>query len=257
MPADWTRDQQRHAQETTAAKLLTAVQGRPVAGAGGRGAWPAVPRHAARPEVTRSAASEDMPAELLANVLFGLKPGEPTMVEHAGRFCRRGAGRRSRRPNPAMRSGRLRRSCARRWAGRSARDVDDDLRRGCASGPIRASTRRIEQYRAAVADSPPLAGGAGEGATRDTHSRPPESVGEARSHERSHERHSPRFRRLPLRLRGRARHAWCGDAGWRTWRRRSPPSSSWRTASPTPSCWKAWRAARRAAATPSSAWSRT
>ena len=31
------------------------------------------------PQVTRGAATEDMPGEL-ANVLFGLKPGEPAMV---------------------------------------------------------------------------------------------------------------------------------------------------------------------------------
>ena len=37
------------------------------------------------PEVTRGAASEDMPGEL-ANVLFGLKPGEPAMVATATTF---------------------------------------------------------------------------------------------------------------------------------------------------------------------------
>ena len=73
---DWTADQQRHAAEEKAAKLLTALKGgQSLADAAAVAGVPVT--HT--PEVTRGAASEDMPGEL-ANVLFGLKPGEPTMV---------------------------------------------------------------------------------------------------------------------------------------------------------------------------------
>jgi peptidyl-prolyl cis-trans isomerase D len=73
---DWTADQQRHAAETKAAKLLTALKGGQTLADAAAVAGVAVNR---TPEVTRGASSEDMPGAL-ANVLFGLKPGEPAMV---------------------------------------------------------------------------------------------------------------------------------------------------------------------------------
>jgi peptidyl-prolyl cis-trans isomerase D len=73
---DWTADQQRHAAEEKAAKLLTAIKGgRSLADAAAVAGVPV--SHTAA--VTRGAASQDIPGEL-ANVLFGLKPGEPAMV---------------------------------------------------------------------------------------------------------------------------------------------------------------------------------
>ncbi|HVC60102.1 MAG TPA: peptidyl-prolyl cis-trans isomerase [Acetobacteraceae bacterium] len=79
---DWTAHQRRHAAEAEAAKLLTALKaGRPLADAAAVAGVP-VRR---TPLVTSAAAAEDMPSEL-AKVLFGLKPGEPTMVATATTF---------------------------------------------------------------------------------------------------------------------------------------------------------------------------
>jgi len=73
---DWTADQQRHAAEEKAAKLLTAIKGgQSLADAAAVAGVPVT--HTAA--VTRGAATESIPGEL-ANVLFGLKPGEPAMV---------------------------------------------------------------------------------------------------------------------------------------------------------------------------------
>jgi peptidyl-prolyl cis-trans isomerase D len=79
---DWTAAQQRHAAEEKAAKLLTALKGGQSMADAAAVAGVAVNR---TPEVTRGAATEDMPGEL-ANVLFGLKPGEPAMVATATTF---------------------------------------------------------------------------------------------------------------------------------------------------------------------------
>jgi peptidyl-prolyl cis-trans isomerase D len=73
---DWTADQQRHAAEVKAAKLLTALKGGQSLADAAAVAGVPVTR---TPAVTRGAATEDMPGAL-ANVLFGLKPGEPAMV---------------------------------------------------------------------------------------------------------------------------------------------------------------------------------
>jgi peptidyl-prolyl cis-trans isomerase D len=79
---DWTADQQRHMAETKAAKLLTALKGGQSLADAAAVAGVAVNR---TPEVTRGASTEDIPGEL-ANVLFGLKPGEPAMVATASTF---------------------------------------------------------------------------------------------------------------------------------------------------------------------------
>lgn len=79
---DWTADQQRHVAEEKAAKLLTALKGGQSLADAAAVAGVPVSR---TPEVTRGAATEDMPPEL-ANLLFGLKPGEPTMVATATTF---------------------------------------------------------------------------------------------------------------------------------------------------------------------------
>jgi peptidyl-prolyl cis-trans isomerase D len=79
---DWTADQQRHAAEEKAAKLLTAVKGGQSLADAAAVAGVAVSR---TPEVTRGTASQDIPGAL-ANVLFGLKPGEPAMVATASTF---------------------------------------------------------------------------------------------------------------------------------------------------------------------------
>jgi len=79
---DWTADQQRHAAEEKAAKLLTAIKGGQSLADAAAVAGVPVNR---TPEVTRGAATEDMPGEL-ANLLFGLKPGEPAMVATATTF---------------------------------------------------------------------------------------------------------------------------------------------------------------------------
>jgi peptidyl-prolyl cis-trans isomerase D len=74
---DWTHNAARRAQEQAAAKLLSAVKaGQSLADAA------AVAGVTVRrtPLVTRGGAAEGVPAKL-ASVLFGLKQGEPTMVE--------------------------------------------------------------------------------------------------------------------------------------------------------------------------------
>jgi len=79
---DWNADQQRHAAETEAAKLLTALKGgQSIADAAAVAGVP-VRRTAL---ATRATAPENMPPEL-ARILFGLKPGEPTMVETSDSF---------------------------------------------------------------------------------------------------------------------------------------------------------------------------
>ena len=74
---DWTHDAQRHAQEQAAAKLLAEVKsGKSLADAA------AVAGVTVRrtPLITRGGAAEGMPPQL-GQILFGMKPGEPTMVE--------------------------------------------------------------------------------------------------------------------------------------------------------------------------------
>ena len=73
---DWTDDQRRHSEEETAAKLLTAVKGGQSLADAATVAGVTVRR---TPLVTRDASVEGMPPQL-QQVLFGLKPGEPTMV---------------------------------------------------------------------------------------------------------------------------------------------------------------------------------
>lgn len=75
--ADWTRSAERHTEEQAAAKLLTAVkQGQSLADAA------AVAGVTVRrtPLVTRDATADGLPPQL-QQALFGLKQGEPTMVE--------------------------------------------------------------------------------------------------------------------------------------------------------------------------------
>jgi len=73
--ADWTHDAIRHEQEEAAAKLLSAVKG------GQHLADAAVGLHVQRlPSVGRAGDVEGVPPQLL-DPLFGLKVGEPTMVE--------------------------------------------------------------------------------------------------------------------------------------------------------------------------------
>lgn len=74
---DWTRNAQRHSEEEAAAKLLTAVKGSQSLADAAAVAGVTVRR---TPEVTRGSTTEGMPAQLL-QILFTLKPGEPTMVE--------------------------------------------------------------------------------------------------------------------------------------------------------------------------------
>jgi peptidyl-prolyl cis-trans isomerase D len=74
---DWTRDQRRHTEEEAAAKLLAAVKGGQSLADAAAVAGVTVRR---TPAVTREAPSEGMPSQL-QQVLFGLKPGEPAMVE--------------------------------------------------------------------------------------------------------------------------------------------------------------------------------
>ena len=105
---DWTADQQRHAAEVMAAKLLTALKGGQKLADAAAVAGVAVHR---TPLVMRSAAAEGMPPAL-ANVLFELKPGEPTMVttpDFSSSRYRRRSRRRSRRTIRAGSS-----NCARR-----------------------------------------------------------------------------------------------------------------------------------------------
>ena len=80
--ADWTRDAQRHAQEQAAAKLLAAVKGGQSLADAAAVAGVTVRR---TPLVTRGADAEGMPPQL-AQALFGLKQGEPTMVETGDGF---------------------------------------------------------------------------------------------------------------------------------------------------------------------------
>lgn len=75
--ADWTHDAERHAQEQAAAKLLAAVKGGQSLADAATVAGVTVRR---TPLVTRAGGVEGMPPQL-ATVLFGLKRGEPTMVE--------------------------------------------------------------------------------------------------------------------------------------------------------------------------------
>lgn len=75
--ADWTRDAEQHYQEVAAAKLLTAVKGGQSLADAAAVAGVTVRR---TPLVTRGAEVEGMPPQL-EQVLFGLKKGEPTMVE--------------------------------------------------------------------------------------------------------------------------------------------------------------------------------
>jgi peptidyl-prolyl cis-trans isomerase D len=80
--ADWTHDQQRHAQETAAAKLLDSVQhGQTLADAAAV-AGVTVTR---TPLTGREQPASGVPPELL-RTLFDLKPGEPTMVERSDGF---------------------------------------------------------------------------------------------------------------------------------------------------------------------------
>lgn len=80
--ADWTHDAQRHTEEEAAAKLLTAVKGGQSLADAATVAGVTVRQ---TPLVTRGATVEGMPPQL-AQVLFGLKKGEPTMVETPDEF---------------------------------------------------------------------------------------------------------------------------------------------------------------------------
>ncbi|HTI81243.1 MAG TPA: SurA N-terminal domain-containing protein [Acetobacteraceae bacterium] len=73
----WTQDQRRRTEEAAATKLLTAVKGGQSLADAATVAGVTVRR---TPLVTREARTEGMPAQLV-QVLFGLKKGEPTMVE--------------------------------------------------------------------------------------------------------------------------------------------------------------------------------
>lgn len=79
---DWVADQRRHGAEEKAAKLLTSVKGGQTLADAAAVAGVPVNR---TPLVERSEGAEGMPKEL-QNVLFGLKPGEPTMVATAEAF---------------------------------------------------------------------------------------------------------------------------------------------------------------------------
>jgi peptidyl-prolyl cis-trans isomerase D len=79
---DWTTDQQRREAEQDAAKMLTALKGGQSFADAATVAGVQVHR---TPLVTRSQPAEGMPPEL-QRVLFGLKKGEPTMVETAEAF---------------------------------------------------------------------------------------------------------------------------------------------------------------------------
>ena len=79
---DWTHDAQRHAAEVAAAKVLTAVKGGQSLADAAAVAGVTVRR---TPLVTRGASAEGMPQQL-ERPLFGLKQGEPTMVETGDEF---------------------------------------------------------------------------------------------------------------------------------------------------------------------------
>jgi peptidyl-prolyl cis-trans isomerase D len=74
---DWTNDAKRHAQEQAAAKLLASVKGGQSLPDAATVAGVTVRRS---PLVTRGGSAEGMPQQL-EKPLFGLKQGEPTMVE--------------------------------------------------------------------------------------------------------------------------------------------------------------------------------
>jgi peptidyl-prolyl cis-trans isomerase D len=80
--ADWTRDAQRRAQEQEAARLLSAVKGGQSLADAATVAGVTVRR---TPLITRNAGAEGMPPQL-AQALFGLKLGEPTMVDTGDGF---------------------------------------------------------------------------------------------------------------------------------------------------------------------------
>jgi peptidyl-prolyl cis-trans isomerase D len=80
--ADWTRDARRHAQEQAAAKLLAAVKGGQSLADAATVAGVTVRR---TPLVTRDTAAEGVPPQL-AQALFSLKPGEPTMGESGDEY---------------------------------------------------------------------------------------------------------------------------------------------------------------------------
>lgn len=80
--ADWNAHQVRHAAETAAAKMLTALKGGQSISDAAAVAGVPVRR---TPLAMRGAAPQEMPAPL-AEVLFRLKTGEPTMVETAESF---------------------------------------------------------------------------------------------------------------------------------------------------------------------------
>jgi peptidyl-prolyl cis-trans isomerase D len=79
---DWTRNAQRHAEETAAAKLLAAVKGGQSLADAAAVAGVTVRRS---PLVTHDAQTDGMPPQL-AQVLFGMKKGEPAMVETPDAF---------------------------------------------------------------------------------------------------------------------------------------------------------------------------
>jgi peptidyl-prolyl cis-trans isomerase D len=79
---DWMRNAQRHAQEQAAAKLLAAVKGGQSLADAAAVAGVTVRR---TPLITRGASADGMPQQL-AQPLFALKQGEPTMVETGDAF---------------------------------------------------------------------------------------------------------------------------------------------------------------------------
>ena len=80
--ADWTHDAQRHTEEQAAAKMLTAVKGGQSMADAAAVAGVTVER---TPSVTRGGSADGMPPQLV-QPLFGLKRGEPTMVETPDSF---------------------------------------------------------------------------------------------------------------------------------------------------------------------------
>ncbi len=80
--ADWTHDAVRHSREEEAAKLLTAIKGGAKIADAAAAAGLQV---RALPAIGRSASTPGVPAELVTP-LFGMKVGEPTMVETADGF---------------------------------------------------------------------------------------------------------------------------------------------------------------------------
>jgi peptidyl-prolyl cis-trans isomerase D len=80
--ADWTRDAQRHSQEQAAAKVLAAVKGGQSLADAATVAAVTVRR---TPLVSRETGAAGVPPQV-GHVLFGLKPGEATMVEAGDEF---------------------------------------------------------------------------------------------------------------------------------------------------------------------------